>query len=439
MLGPRRSSSSPAMSRRRPGARRSARWSSASTTARRCATSAVSGPVFPRTSPRRSTRGSRLCALPRSPFPDRLGANEARGVRFVRPELVAEVDFRGWTADGLCAKRPFKACATTSRRTRSSASRPCPQTPPSERPTSSVTLTHPDRIYWPDAGVTKQGLADYYAEVWPLMTPFIVGPGAGAGPLPGWDRRTDLLPEARLEGNQPQHRPRQRPGGAGSADQHSRLRRADGACAVGGARNPSLGVDRHRLGAAGHDRDGPRPRRGRGLDVGHRRRGGSSLSDSTSAGLAAFVKTSGGKGLHVVSPMKPKAEWPAAKAFAKSIADAMAADSPERYVSTIPKARRHGKILIDYLRNQRGTTAVAALFHPRPARRAGLHAARLGRARARNRARLFHRPQHADTARVLLPPTHGWISAPARRRSRPGRRQSHPSDVSGLVRLRYPA
>jgi bifunctional non-homologous end joining protein LigD len=78
-----------------------------------------------------------------------------------------------------------------------------------------------------------------------------------------------------------------------------------------------------------------------------------------SAGLAAFVKTSGGKGLHVVSPVRPKAEWPATKAFTKSIADAMAADSPERFVSTIPKARRHGKILIDYLRNQRGMTAVA--------------------------------------------------------------------------------
>jgi bifunctional non-homologous end joining protein LigD len=79
-----------------------------------------------------------------------------------------------------------------------------------------------------------------------------------------------------------------------------------------------------------------------------------------SAGLAAFVKTSGGKGLHVAAPIKPKAEWPAVKAFTKSIADSMAADSPDRFVSTIPKARRHGKILIDYLRNQRGMTAVAA-------------------------------------------------------------------------------
>ena len=94
-------------------------------------------------------------------------------------------------------------------------------------------------------------------------------PGAGAGALSGRNRRTDVLPEACLEGAQPQYRPRQRSQGAGAAHQHSRLRRADGAGAVRGARNPSLGVDGHRLGAAGHDRDGPRPRRRRGLDRGH--------------------------------------------------------------------------------------------------------------------------------------------------------------------------
>jgi bifunctional non-homologous end joining protein LigD len=77
-------------------------------------------------------------------------------------------------------------------------------------------------------------------------------------------------------------------------------------------------------------------------------------------GLASFVKTSGGKGLHVVAPVKPKADWPAVKAFTKAIADTMASDSPERFVSTITKSKRRGKILVDYLRNQRGTTAVAA-------------------------------------------------------------------------------
>ncbi len=81
-------------------------------------------------------------------------------------------------------------------------------------------------------------------------------------------------------------------------------------------------------------------------------------------GLKTFVKTSGGKGLHVVAPLKPKVDWDALKSFTKAIADQMAADSPDRYVSTISKAKRKGKILIDYLRNQRGMTAVAP-YSPR--------------------------------------------------------------------------
>src|SRR3546814_12071176 len=70
------------------------------------------------------------------------------------------------------------------------------------------------------------------------------------------------------------------------------------------------------------------------------------------AGLASFVKTSGGKGLHVVAPLKPRAGWDEVKPFAKSIADAMAADAPERFVATVAQSKRKGRILID--RKSRG-------------------------------------------------------------------------------------
>jgi bifunctional non-homologous end joining protein LigD len=75
-------------------------------------------------------------------------------------------------------------------------------------------------------------------------------------------------------------------------------------------------------------------------------------------GLETFVKTSGGKGLHVVLPIKPT-PWGPAKAFARSIAEAMTADDPSRYTATVKKSSRHKRIFVDYLRNSREATAVA--------------------------------------------------------------------------------
>jgi bifunctional non-homologous end joining protein LigD len=296
--------------------------------------------------------------IPSSPFAARLVGNEARNVRFVRPELAAEVDFRGWTADGLLRQASFQGLRDD-KPTREIVRESTMASPaPPEHPKSSVKLTHPDRVYWPDVGVTKQGLADYYAEVWPLVKPFIAGRALALVRCPdgiggqaffqkhawkGINRNIVLVkdpaePEALIS-----------------------IRDFDGLAAL----VQSAALEIHPWGSTVADWERPDmivmdldP--GDGVDWNAVIAAAEEVRDRlANAGLAAFVKTSGGKGLHVVSPVKPKADWPAAKAFTKSIADSMATESPQRYVSTIPKARRHGKILIDYLRNQRGMTAVA--------------------------------------------------------------------------------
>jgi bifunctional non-homologous end joining protein LigD len=81
-------------------------------------------------------------------------------------------------------------------------------------------------------------------------------------------------------------------------------------------------------------------------------------------GLESFCRTTGGKGLHVVAPVRPRVEWTATRAWCRAFAEAMAADSPGKYVSRLPKIERRGHILVDWLRNGLGSTAVAS-FSPR--------------------------------------------------------------------------
>ncbi|MFO1125395.1 MAG: DNA ligase D [Methylocystis sp.] len=297
-----------------------------------------------------------------STFGARLSAEAARHVRYVRPELVAEVEFRGWTADQILRHASFRGLREDKRAqdvVREKA-------PPVERPataraeTSAVTLTHPDRLYWPDQGVTKQGLADYYSEVWRYIAPFIVNRPLALLRCPSGVDGEKFFQKHAWKGIDPHialiHDPKE------SEDEPLlSIKDLDGLIALVQA----AALEIHPWGSTASDWERPDVII-MDLDPGEEVMWESVIAAAEetrdrlqSLGLSAFVKTSGGKGLHVMAPVIPKAEWPQVKAFTKSIADAMAKDSPSKFVSTIAKSKRRGKILIDYLRNQRGATAVA--------------------------------------------------------------------------------
>ncbi|MET0940389.1 MAG: DNA ligase D, partial [Mesorhizobium sp.] len=299
--------------------------------------------------------------LSSSPFDKRLSAEEARQVRYVRPELVAEVEFRAWTAGGILRHASFRGLREDKTAREIVLETPKTATQPAKAQRRTVQLTHPDRLYWPDAGVTKEGLADYYAEVWRFAAPHIVGRPLALVRCPNGIAGEKFFQKHAWKGLNPNivlvNDPKEPPD-----EQLISINNLDGLMGL----VQSAVLEIHPWGSTIADWERPDliimdldP----GEDVSWEviiAAAEETRDRLKDAGLTPFIKTSGGKGLHVVAPLKPSAHWPAVKAFTKGMADSMASDSPDRFVSTITKSKRRGKILVDYLRNQRGATAVAA-------------------------------------------------------------------------------
>ncbi len=308
-----------------------------------------------------------------SPFRDKLTSTERKDAVFVEPELVAEIEFRGWTGDAHLRHASFRGLREDKQAVDvvlevpagSKASRKpvAPSKTPSvgkaaEEARRRVALTHPDRLYWSEAGVTKEGLADHYALVWPRIAPFIVDRPLALLRCPEGHEKTCFFQKHGWRGMRRDivtiRDPKDDEGHVGIHDLDGLLSLVQGAA-----------LEIHPWGSRAGDLERPDmvnidldP----GPDVSWERVIAAAFEVRerfTALGLTGFVKTSGGKGLHVVAPLKPKAQWPEVKAAMKALADGMSADSPSDYVSTVSKAKRKGKILIDYLRNGRGATAVA--------------------------------------------------------------------------------
>ena len=223
-----------------------------------------------------------------------------------------------------------------------------------------VNLTHPDKVLYPEQGVTKLALAEYYEAVADWILPHIRLRPISLVRCPMGRGRNCFFQRHAGSGVPPQIREIEISGFEESGA-YLYLTGTPGLIAL-----VQMGV--LEIHAWGCRTDKPeRPDRitfdldpGEGLafrDIVYAAKDVRQFL--TSIGLESFTKTTGGKGLHVQLPIARRYTWPEAKAFAKRVAELLAQSSPTRYLTRISKVERRGKIFIDYLRNDRTSTSVA--------------------------------------------------------------------------------
>jgi bifunctional non-homologous end joining protein LigD len=315
-------------------------------------------------------------------------------IHWVRPDLVAEIEFAGWTGDGQVRQAAYKGLRTDkpARDVRAehavsagkaklsepdtNATPPKPvrrthkQSPNKQREDNrimGVLISHADKALWPDDGqgepITKLDLAHYFESVGDWLIPHIKGRPCSIVRAPdgingelffqrhAMRNMSNLLDEVTVSGDRKPYLVINRIEGLAAVAQLGGIELHPWNCAPNRPDVPGRLV---------FDFD-PAPDVAFDAVVTAARE----LKDRLEVlGLAAFCKTTGGKGLHVVTPLataKNSPGWPEAKAFAREICAQMAADGPERYVLNMAKKQRTGRIFLDYLRNDRMSTAVAPL------------------------------------------------------------------------------
>jgi bifunctional non-homologous end joining protein LigD len=323
-----------------------------------------------------------------SPFTGDNAPHKESNVHWLEPSLVAEIEFAGWTGSGMIRQAAFKGLRQdkpasdvvaevealdpmnkkiprTVSRTR--PSKAAPAAGPGLAVVEGVTVSKPDKPLWADAGdgkpVTKLQLAQYFETVGEWMLPHLQGRPCslvrvphGVGSESFFQRHampgmSDLFTTVKVRGDKAPYVQIDRVEALAAAAQIGTLEIHPWNCAPG---NPEV------AGRLVFDLD-PAP------DVSFDAviAGALEIRDRLEAtGLESFCKTTGGKGLHVVTPLtvgKAAVAWPVAKNFAHIICAQMAQDSPTKYLDTMSKSQRVGKIFLDYLRNDRTATAVAVL------------------------------------------------------------------------------
>jgi len=298
----------------------------------------------------------RMKPLASDKAPAEVPRSERRGVQWIAPKLVAEIAFSEFTAEGHVRHASFIGLRDDkeARSVTPEKAEPAPETDG-----ASVRITHPDRVIF-EGGRTKGDLAAYYRAVAPLMLPFAADRPVSLVRCPqGREKKCFFQKhDSGTFGPHVHHVPiTEKDGGT---EDYLYISDADGilACVQMGT------IEFHGWGSRVDDVE--KPDRmifdldpDEGLDFEDVKRAARDIRKRLAdLGLVSFAMLSGGKGIHVVVPLMPGHDWETHKDFSKRFAEAMSMAEPERFVATMSKAKRVGRIFIDYLRNQRGSTAV---------------------------------------------------------------------------------
>lgn len=284
----------------------------------------------------------------------------AKGAHWVSPKLVAEIAFAEFTAENLVRHASFIGLREDKPAGEAVAEKPVPLPKAAAPAVSKVKITNPDRVIFPEDGLTKGELAAYYQTVAPALLTWAAERPISLVRCPQGRAKHCFFQkhDAGSFGDQVHHVEITEKDG--SVEPYLYVSDADGiaACVQMGT------IEFHGWGSLIADVE--KPDRlvfdldpDEGLDFGDVKKAAADLKRHLAdMGLTSFPMLSGGKGVHVVVPLKPQAEWPAVKSFADRFARALSAAEPERFTANMKKVERKGRIFIDWLRNQRGATAV---------------------------------------------------------------------------------
>lgn len=315
-----------------------------------------------------------------------LTADARKDAIWVRPELVAEVQFANWTSDhrvrqasfqGLREDKPAKEI-----RREEPVAMPKPgrerkektQRAPTEQSKgdlsgviSNMRLTHPDKVLDEESKLTKQQLAEYYFEIADHLLPHIAGRPLSIVRCPEGVGKPCFFQkhvgQGVAKGIDSVSVPNKKGGGSEEYITVSTQEGLVGLAQMGvleihpwGSRNDSLETPDQIIFDLDPDVD---------LEWKVLAESAAEVRDVLKElGLESFVKSTGGKGLHVVAPIFPKHEWGEVKEFTRNVARILEANRPDRYLIKMTKSARKGRIFLDYLRNDRGSTAIAP-YSPR--------------------------------------------------------------------------